>query len=147
MIYLAGTLPAIIWLILRLTMPPGPYEMDQGGRQGTFFPILILYSVAAYAIAIFSAVLAYVGWTHRAGVGVVLLLTAAVDAIIFCFWLVWCFEMYMQQRYPVGNQALAAKIGVSTYTLGRYALTLALGFSALALFLAGVVLTAAGLAR
>lgn len=140
MLYFVVVLPFAIWIGLRLSMPPGPYEMDSGAGKtpGTFFPHLIMYSVLFYAFAglgIWGAVFA---WTRFAEVGAMLLLFSAVYALLFNGWMAFMFETYMHQRYVTGK---------SPYTLGRYAVTLALAGSTVILLLAGIVATVAVLAR
>lgn len=143
MLLACALLPAILWLILRFTMAPGPYEMDSPTGKGTFFPHLVIYSVFYYVLAGISAWGACSAWHYGADWGALLLLFAMAYSLIFNIWLAFNFETYMHARYIVGNPALNGMIGKSPYTLNRYAATLALAVSALLLFLVGVVITAA----
>jgi len=133
MLQIAIALPCLLWLLLRFTCSPGPYELDSAGK-GTFFPHLIMYSVFFYLLAGLSACGAYLAWFHSAGWGSCFLLFAMGYALLFNVWLAFNFEMYMQTRYSPNAK--------SPYTLNRYAVTLALAVSAILMFLAGVVLTA-----
>lgn len=134
MLLACALLPAILWLILRFTMAPGPYEMDSPTGKGTFFPHLVIYSVFYYVLAGISAWGACSAWHYGADWGALLLLFAMAYSLIFNIWLAFNFEAYMAGRY---------RFNKSPYSLNRYAVTLALAVSALLLFLAGVVNTAA----
>ena len=53
-IYIALAFPVALFILFQLGMPSGKYEMDhgRGTRPGTFFPILIMYHVMFYFIAV-----------------------------------------------------------------------------------------------
>jgi hypothetical protein len=153
-IELAVALPFVLWIALRLALPAGPYEMDhgQGTKPGTFFPLLILYSVFGYFVGVLG--LYGASWTFRytgnlwvCGV----FLVAALCSLLFNWLLVFFYEGYMTVKYP-GKEFSEArgvyeKIGPSNYTLNKYALILSLGFSSVALLIAGVVLLALEVGR
>jgi hypothetical protein len=147
-------LPLILWIFFRLALRAGPYEMDHGNgtKPGTFFPLLILYSVFFYVVA----GLGFYGasWTFRytgnlwvCGV----FLIAALCSLLFNGLLVFFYEGYMTVKYP-GKEFSEArgvyeKIGPSNYTLNKYALILSLGFSSVALLITGTVLLAMEVGR
>ena len=153
-IYLAIALPSARWIALRLSRPAGPYEMDhgQGTKPGTFFPLLILYLAFGYFVGVLG--LYGASWTFRytgnlwvCGV----FLVAALCSLLFNWLLVFFYEGYMTVKYP-GKEFSEArgvyeKIGPSNYTLNKYALILSLGFSSVALLIAGVVLLALEVGR
>jgi hypothetical protein len=131
----ALALPALIWIALRLLLPSGPYSVDQGQHKGSFFPLLIMYSVWSYIVAmvsIFGAVFCHDnGMLWSAGVFV----AAAVEALLFSGLLVFFYEGYMH--------SMAA--GKSNYTVSKYALILSLGISSILTFLAAVAGTVAAM--
>jgi hypothetical protein len=135
----ATALPLILWIIFRLGLPAGPYRMDPCGK-GTFFPHLICYSVFGYfqvLLGIFGATWAY-DYSPTLWPAAMFLL-AAINALLFCGFLAFFYEAFMvSMATPPGN---------SNYTVGKYSLVLALGFSSIVLLIGGAVWTAAGIAR
>lgn len=134
LIYAAVILPLALWVLFRLSLPPGPYNMDPCGK-GTFFPHLIAYSVFGYVQAAFSVFGA--AWGISRGLEwhpALVLLFAAINALLFVGFLAFFFESYMESNYPYGGQ-----VGKSNYTVGKYALVLALGFSSVILLIAGAL--------
>ena len=136
--YAAIALPFLLWLILRFTLPPGPYNMDPCGK-GTFFPHLILYSTFAYAqvtLGVFGATWAF---SHGAKEQAGLLLFAAAYALLFAGYLAFCYESWMASMAQPPTVNLPGK---SNYTLAKYAVVLSLGFSSIALLIVGAAWTA-----
>jgi hypothetical protein len=139
-VYISGVsllIPLALWGVLRLILPSGPREMDQNAHKGSFFALLILYSVFFYAIVAISCVL----MLHINGPAAVIMVFAMIYALMFNGWTTWQYEMYLHSRYPRGivpNQLLQPPLGPSNYTVGRYALTLTLAISAFSLFVVGV---------
>jgi hypothetical protein len=120
-------------VILRFTLPAGPYEMDNGSgtAKGTFFPLLILYQAFFYVIAGLGLGGAFWNWHYDENMWPsMFLLAAAFYALVLNALLLFWYEGYLASRYPNGT---------SNYTLNRYAVVMALGFSSLALFFAGVI--------
>ena len=128
--------PAVLWAIFRFTLPTGPYAMDQGRHRGSFFPLLILYNVFGYALLLLSMSMALIAYNHELAWAGLLFLVAGVEALVFNGWLLFTYERYMH----------ATAVGVSNYTLNRYALTLSLGFSAVITCVVGFVLAVEGIA-
>jgi len=135
MIYAAIETPFVLWLLFRLYLPAGPYNMDPCGK-GTFFPHLILYSVFAYAQVILGVFGAAWAFGEGAKIQAGLLLFAAAYALLFAGFMAFFYESYM-----VGQPAK------SSYTLSKYAVVLSLGFSSIILLIAGGVWTAVEVGR
>ena len=154
-IELAIALPVALWIALRLALPAGPYEMDHGNgsAKGTFFPLLILYSAFGYFVGVLG--LYGASWTFRytgnlwvCGV----FLVAALCSLLFNWLLVFFYESYLHGRYlgvviVKETGVLVQNFGPSNYTINKYALILSLGFSSVALLIAGVVLLALEVGR
>ena len=139
MIYAAIALPMLLWLILRFTLSPGPYNMDPCGK-GTFFPHLITYSVFGYAVVALSVFGAC--WGTAMGLDwhpAIVLLLAAVCGLLFAGFMAFFYESWMH--------AVATPPGKSNYTIGKYAAVLALGFSSVILLIFGALWTAAEAGR
>jgi hypothetical protein len=73
-------------------------------------------------------------YTHASSDVVLSCLAGAVYGLLFNVYLVLRYESYLHVRYPRNGMP-----GRSDYTVSRYALTLALGFSAVFLTLIGVI--------
>jgi len=130
-------LPLTLWGMLRLLLPSGPREMDQNAHKGSFFALLILYSLFFYVIVAISCVL----MLRVHGQASLVLMFAMIYALLFNGWTTYAYEGYLHVRYPRGivpNQLLQPQLGPSTYTVGRYALTLTLAVSSFLLFVVGV---------
>lgn len=131
----AVALPLLLWGIFRLTLPRGPYEFDHGPAQamGTFFALMPHWTRLFLYIATVSIIGAAV--THGQGLGMpaLLLLLAFVDAVLFCGFMTLNYENYLAHKFPRDGSP-----GMSSYTIGKYALSLSLGFSAVILMLAGL---------
>lgn len=135
---IAVALPLAIWAISILQMPPhAVYEMDWGHheRGGSFFSIYVLYRSIARLIywtsLVLSILVAVIARQEPAGV----LMLAAVYAFLFDVWIVKCYESYSHTRYPK-NHIISVP---SNYTRNRYAITMALGYSAVILFVIGLL--------
>lgn len=139
LIQAAVALPLILWLIFRLALPPGPYNMDPCGK-GTFFPHLIFYSVFAYAqvlAGIYGATWSYSFvanfWPSA------MFLFAAIYAFLFAGVLAFFYEGYMH--------GISTPPGKSNYTVTKYSLVLALGFSSITLLIGAALWTATELGK
>ena len=147
-------LPLILWLFFRLALPAGPYEMDHGNgsKPGTFFPLLILYQVFGYILIGLSLYGANWAFKYTGNlVACIVFLVAELCSLLFAGLLLYWYEGYLHNKYP-GQDAsptrgMYEKIGPSSYTLNKYALSLSLGFSSVALLVYGVVLTALEVGR
>jgi hypothetical protein len=141
--FAAIALTFVLWLIFRLALPAGPYEMDHGGKEGAFFPHLIMYSVFGYvqvALGIGGAVYgASLGRDWHPGF---ILLLAASCALLWVGLMAFFFEGYMTERYPGKG-----KLAKSNYSIGKYAAVLSLGFSSFALLIIGGMWLAAEVGR
>ena len=124
-------LPFFLWIVLRFSMPAGPYNMDPCGK-GTFFPHLILYSVLGYAQVILGVFGATWAFGHSANWPAAILLFAALYAFLFSGLLIFFYERFMAAAYPP-----IMTPGKSNYTLTRYAMVLSLGFSSVLLLIVG----------
>ena len=122
--YLSLALPALLWLIFRITLPAGPFEMDHSGQPGTFYALMIVYQRFFYFVAGASAAGAVIARMGDKPEPAVLMIAAATCAMLFNGFLTLFYEAYLAK---------------TKYTINRYALIMALGFSAILLLLAGVV--------
>jgi hypothetical protein len=126
---LAIAAPFIIWVLVFLSLGPGSYSMDQNGKEGTFYPLLILYSVFFYVVAglgLFGSIWAYGALGNLWPSSV--LLVAAAEAMLFNGALLFFYEGYLHEK--------------TSYTRARYAAVLALGISAVLMLLVGAVMVA-----
>ena len=124
----AVALPFAIWIVNRLALPAGSYEMDAGGKEGRFYPLLILYSAFFYIVAGLSIYGAVFAWDFRLGWPPILFLLAAAYAILFCGVTVLFYESYLTSK--------ANAPGKSNYTRTKFAIVRSLGWSAVLLLFA-----------
>jgi phosphoglycerol transferase MdoB-like AlkP superfamily enzyme len=117
-------------------------DTGAGGNRGTFFPLLILYSVFFYATAALSICGMLFSWVAGLRATADLFLAAALFALLFNVVTVFFYEGYMQSRTD-----MMTRRGVSNYTLNKYAITLSLGISAVMLLAVGMVWIAVWVAR
>jgi hypothetical protein len=130
-------LPAILWCLFRLILPRGPFEMDHGQVMGSFSILMPYWTRLFFYIATVSLICAIIARGWDLNVPALCLLLAFVNALLFNGFLTLNYENYLATRYPRdGSQ------GVSSYTINKYALVLALGVSAVLLLLAGLGLAA-----
>jgi hypothetical protein len=147
-LYFVIGIPVTLWILLRFTLPAGPYEMDHGhgSAKGTFFPLLILYQAFFYILAGLALFGAHWNWQYNDNLWPSLFLcVAALYALLFNGFVLFFYEGYLTTKYPGPTRP-----GVSSYTISRYALVLSLGFSSVGLFVAGaawVALLAAGVGK
>jgi hypothetical protein len=128
-------LPVAAWGILSLTLPSQPWEMDfDAGHHGTFFLLLDRFRSTARTVILGSASMVGVAvYREMSSLIVHVGLMAAACAFLFDLWLLLQYNRYLAVKYPAGGQG-----GASPYTTWRYALTIALGLSAVVYFLLGV---------
>ena len=132
-------LPVVFFAVLQLGFTLkmygyGPFEMDHGGKEGSFFAIQILYSVFFYILAAASFFGAYESWVYSAVDAPGFFLWAGCFALLFNIWVTLKYKGYLHSRYPgIG------KMGVSNYTARKYAFTMAVAGAALLSFAAGIV--------
>jgi hypothetical protein len=122
-------LPLALWLWLSITHHQRAFELDPGGRQYSFYAILACYRWQCWLMTAISAPLAIAAALHGLLFAAVALAGAATYALVLPVWLAWCYEGYLHHRYVTG--------GISSYTGGMYALTVALTISTLACFVSG----------
>lgn len=141
--YIAAILPLLLWCVFRVTLPRGPYEFDHGPAAvfGTFFPLMAHWTRLFLYIATVSLIAAVLAHCNGLKIPALLLLLAFVDGLLFTAFMTINYENYLASRYPRNGQP-----GQSSYTIGKYALSLALGVSAVILLLAGLGWAAWGLA-
>jgi hypothetical protein len=127
LIYVALAFPFAVLIALLLGMPNVKYEFDHGNgtKPGTFFPLLILYQVFFYFIAVDSLLCAKSN--H-------LFVITAIEALLFNGLTVFFYESYLHNRY----KSISLQ-GESNYSLLRYAIVLSLGFSAVVTFVTALV--------
>jgi hypothetical protein len=121
-------LPLLIWCLLRVSLPAGPYAMDQGGHRGSFFPLMAFYSAWAYVIFFASLLGAFFSYCESANASLSLFLVAAIEALLFAGLILFFYERFLH----------ATASGTSNYTLNKYAVTLSLGLSAILTFILAV---------
>ncbi|MCL5669815.1 MAG: hypothetical protein M1423_00710, partial [Acidobacteria bacterium] len=126
-----------LWCAFRISMPRGPYEFDHANIVGSFHLLCGMYQRPFFSIA----TLAFVGAGLAASIkdqeAMSMLVLAGIFALLFNGLMLFFYEGYLHERYANGIPT-----GRSNYTLNRYATVLALGWSAFALFVVGVVMLA-----
>lgn len=130
--YFNFALPALLWVIFRITLPPGPFEMDHSGQPGTFYALMIAYQRFFYFVAGASIAGAVAARMFERNEPAATLLLAAACAMLFNGLLTLWYESYLHTRGSQSGQ------GKSSYTANKYALILSLGVSAAVLLLVGV---------
>lgn len=126
-------IPFVFWAVFRLILPNVAFEMDLGGRPGSFIMCHALYERIARLIFVASMVgvmLCHV-WIGPAQMD---LLASSIYSLGFMLWIALSYESYSATRY-IPNWIE----GKSDYTIGRYSATLALAISAIVCFAAGIV--------
>lgn len=119
-------LPASIWLVLRLVLTNQARDMDFDTGHGTFAIFLgtyIKFVGAMVAVSLGMALLAR--WQHEPDGIVFACLAGALYAFLFALHLTVRYEYFLHIRYPRNGS-----IGPSPYSVNQYALTHALGWSA-----------------
>lgn len=136
------TVPCVIWLTFRVFLPNVNFDLDFDVAHSTFILIYDrLYNVAWWMMVAGMVVALYGRHEHVPSIVSEMCLFGSVFALLFVVYLLLCYQTYLHARYPRNGS-----IGYSTYTTNRYALTNALGFSALIFFAMGVVLTVRSIA-
>jgi len=123
------------------------YEMDWGADRGSFFAPYALFRRFYYVIFGVALALALLCAYHRQPVPATLLIAAAIQALLFNVWTAVCYEAYLHAKYPKNlpppfdyapPPPNAKYTGSSNYTAPKYATTLALAYSSIALFILGL---------
>ena len=125
--------PFALWIVLGLSMRHSAYSMDQGGHKGSFFPLLILYQVFFYILAIIAGCNVVFCYGRGFVWSGMVTATAAAEALIFNIVLLAFYESFL--HYREGFET-------SNYWRWKYALVSAFGVSALITFFAGMGMTA-----
>ena len=127
--------PFILWAYFRVSLPNTSFEFDFDTAHATFSLLLDRFVGLARTIMAVGFGMALASkYTHASSDAVCLCLAGAVYGLLFNVWIVTCYESYLHIRYPRNGMS-----GQSNYTVSRYALTLALGFSAVFLTVIGVI--------
>ena len=127
--------PFVLWAYFRVSLPNTSFEFDFDTAHATFSLLLDRFVGLARTIMAVGFGMALASkYTHASSDAVCLCLAGAVYGLLFNVYLVLRYESYLHCRYPRNGMP-----GQSNYTVSRYALTLALGFSAVFLTLVGVV--------
>lgn len=130
---LACLLPLVLWSFLRITLPTGTFAFDFDPRaRGSFFALLHYYQRFFWITALVG--IAGAVYSEGGGPPAGIFLLAALNAYLFNGLTVFFYESYLH--------ALNGPEGKSNYSVGRYSLVLALGFSAVAQLFVGIVWTA-----
>ncbi len=130
----SAALPIALWLAFCAFLRSDYYAMDQGYHKGSFFPLLILYSVFGYVVFLASLVISMVEFYNNMFWAPSVLMVAAVDALLFVVFLLTSYESYLHYQADHPEQ--------SNYSGFKYAMTIALGLSAVVTFIMGLVMTA-----
>jgi len=127
--------PFILWAYFRVSLPNTSFEFDFDTAHATFSLLLDRFVGLARTIMAVGFGMALASkYTHASSDVVYLCLAGAVYGLLFNVYLVLRYESYLHCRYPRNGIP-----GQSNYTVSRYSLTLALGFSAVFMTLVGVV--------
>jgi len=127
--------PFVLWAYFRVSLPNTSFEFDFDTAHATFSLLLDRFvSLARVLMAVGFGMALASKYTHASSDVVYLCLAGAVYGLLFNIYLVLRYESYLHSKYPRNGMP-----GQSNYTVSRYALTLALGFSAVFLTLVGIV--------
>ena len=111
-------------------------DLDNGTCPASFYVLLALYRRVAMTIFGIGLVLGLFFANRQETAPATFLIAAAIYGLLFTSWLTVCYEQYLAVRYR------APDLGPSNYTGHRYAVTLTFGWSAVALFVLGIVAAA-----
>jgi len=127
-------LPFMIWAFFRSILSGRIYEFDPGGHKFMFVSLMVPYRATFWVVFVLSLVGTFVSILDRISnrLGFIFL-SASVCALLFNLLVVVFYESYLHAKY--GMTSLQ-----SNYGANRYSIILALGTSALFLFLNGLVL-------
>lgn len=135
-LYVCLVIPIALFLFARFVMPNVRYEFDFSTNPASFTVLLVYFERMAARIFWFGTVGAFAFQHFIGGWGVpVILLGAAIYALLFNIWILTSYESYLQSRYRRDNT-----VGLSSYTVTRYAITLSLGTSSVILLILGVIM-------
>jgi hypothetical protein len=151
-ILLAVLLPLGLYSSFWIGLRGRVYEMDWGSDRdrdrGSFFAPYALSRRFYYVIFGTALALALLCAYHRQSVPAVLLTASAIQALLFNIWTAVCYEAYLHAKYPRNPPPPfspknpppqgAVYTGSSNYTAPKYAITLALAHSSVALFVLGL---------
>lgn len=127
---------AVLWAVIRVTLPNVPIDLDFDTSHGTFFIVMGNYISLARGMAILDLLLA---WFSRDNPGAVrVCLSGALCGIFFCVYLVFAYERYLHGRYPKNGGP-----SMSNYTPTKYATTLTLGLATVVFTVMGIVMVLA----
>jgi hypothetical protein len=121
-----------LWLILYMYPAGLSYEMDWGVNQMSFLVPYAIYRRMFYVVFSVSLGMALLCVDCKLAIPAALLTAASIYAFLFNGWTAYCYEMYLQHRYPRSGGT-----GSSNYTAMKYSLTLALALSSAFLFVTG----------
>ena len=134
-------IPALIWIVLRLTLPNQRWEWDWDTAASTFTLLLGHYLRLAQGMVVADVLLAFAGARLNLPMAAVYCsLAGAVYGLLFLVWILVRYEGYVHQRYRRDGSA-----GFSLYTTAQYAMTRTLGYSTVLFTMAGLVWTVVAL--
>jgi hypothetical protein len=135
--WLVIAVPVSIWLSVRSILPNRAYDFDFDTQHATFSLLLGYYvKIAGGMIAVCIAAALFSRWQHIGREIVLVCAAGALYAFLFVLWLVVVFEIYCHRRY-----LRSGALGPSIYGPNKYALTHALGWSAVIFTIIGTGLT------
>ena len=127
--------PLVLWGFFRVSLANTTFEFDFDTAHATFSLMIDRFiGLARVLMAVGFGMALASKYTHASSDAVLSCLAGAVYGLLFNVYLVLRYESYLHCRYPRNGMP-----GQSNYTVSRYALTLALGFSAVFLTLIGVI--------
>jgi hypothetical protein len=134
-------IPALIWTILRLTLPNQRWEWDWSQAESTFTLLLGHYMRLVQGMVIADVLLAFADARLEVPFAAEsCCLAGAIYGLLFLVWLLTHYEYYVHQRYRRDGSA-----GFSPYTTAQYAMTRTLGYSTVLFTIAGLVWTVVSL--
>lgn len=107
---------------------------------GSFYGIFAIYRRLAYVIFTVALAIAVLTADKKWPPAMIICGAAAIYAFLFNVWMTFNYEAYLHAKYPFGpDDRTTMDRKPSIYTGGKYAITLALGFSCTILFIAGII--------
>jgi len=139
--------PLALFLFVAASTWGKRFEMDNGMGVGSFFAVFAIYRRLSYVIFTVGFAIAVFAADKKWPPATILSGAAALYAFLFNFWMVYCYESYLHSKYPrnitfrtLQEQAVAISSQSSNYFGWKYAITLALGFSSVILFISGIII-------
>ncbi len=130
----------LLWAGVRITLPDVQYDLDFDQAHATFMLLLDKYLWVTRTMVVIDFLLALLPSSRLvSNMPVHCCIAGMVCGILFSVWILSQYEVYLHVRYPRGSGPL----GPSTYSAGKRAVTMALGWGTVLFTIIGLVVALA----